>query len=80
MRLVGMPYAFPICEADSATTLAVLLGLPLLAAGQAAGQPAVGGEMRPPAMALTTPAFPDGDPIPAKTPRPASRCLQPSPG
>jgi hypothetical protein len=50
------------------TTLALLAALPLSAAEQAPapGQPAVGGDMRPPAMALTTPAFPDGDPIPVK--------------
>ena len=49
------------------TSTAALLGLlPLTIAGQApAGQPGVG-EMRPPAMALATPAFPDGDPIPVK--------------
>jgi Raf kinase inhibitor-like YbhB/YbcL family protein len=49
-------------------TVAVLAWLPLAAAAQAPSpaQPAVGGEMRPPAMVLTTPAFPDGDPIPAR--------------
>jgi Raf kinase inhibitor-like YbhB/YbcL family protein len=50
------------------TTVAVLAWLPLAAAAQAPspGQPAVGGEMRPPPMVLTTPAFPDGDPIPVR--------------
>ena len=39
--------------------------VPSLSAAQAPA-PGVGGDMRPPAMALTTPAFPDGDPIPVK--------------
>lgn len=42
----------------------MLAWLPL-AAAQAPAQPAAG-DMRPPAMVLTTPAFPDGDPIPVK--------------
>jgi hypothetical protein len=44
--------------------------VPLSLAAQApaagGGQPAVGGQMRPPAMTLTTPAFPDGGDIPVK--------------
>jgi Raf kinase inhibitor-like YbhB/YbcL family protein len=50
-----------------ATILALVL-LPLALAAQTSpgGQPAVGGQMRPPAMALTTTAFPDGGDIPVK--------------
>lgn len=45
------------------TTALLLLSQAAFAQGPA---PGVGGDMRPPAMVLTTPAFPDGDPIPVK--------------
>ncbi len=52
------------------TTLSLLALVPLSLAAQApaagGGQPAVGGQMRPPAMTLTTTAFPDGGDIPVK--------------
>ncbi|MGE3886547.1 MAG: YbhB/YbcL family Raf kinase inhibitor-like protein, partial [Vicinamibacterales bacterium] len=43
--------------------LALLALAPLALSAQA---PAVGGQMRPPAMTLVTPAFPDGGDIPVK--------------
>jgi Raf kinase inhibitor-like YbhB/YbcL family protein len=57
-------YALGMRNRLLSTTVAVLSWLPL-AAAQAPAQPPTS-DMRPPAMVLTTPAFPDGDPIPVR--------------
>ena len=66
-----MPYAFADMNMHTISrTLALVALVPLSLSAQApaagGGQPAAGGQMRPPAMTLTTPAFPDGGDIPAK--------------